>query len=152
MRQKRILVDKITSYFADRGGLEGKTLALWGVAFKPNTDDIREAPALEMIAELTAAGMRVQAFDPAAGNKAEEALAGNNLVSVHGAQYDVLEGADVLVVATEWNQFRNPDFSRIRKTLNEPVIFDGRNLYAPEFLQRFGLQYFCIGRGHNGVL
>ncbi|SDB47897.1 UDPglucose 6-dehydrogenase [Desulfonatronum thiosulfatophilum] len=149
MRQKRLLVDKITAYFADRGGIEGKTLALWGIAFKPNTDDIREAPALELIAELTAAGMRVQAFDPAAGDKAKEALTENSLVSIHPAQYDVLEGADVLAVATEWNQFRNPDFGRIKKTLKQPVIFDGRNLYGAEFLRRYELEYHCIGRVAN---
>lgn len=147
MRQKRTLVDKIVAYFAGQGGVKGKTLALWGVAFKPNTDDIREAPALELIAELTAAGMLVRAFDPAAGEKAQEALAENPLVSIQASQYDVLDGADVLAVATEWNQFRNPDFGRIRKTLTEPVVFDGRNLYDPGFLERFGLKYVCIGRG-----
>ncbi|TVQ97587.1 MAG: UDP-glucose/GDP-mannose dehydrogenase family protein [Desulfovibrionales bacterium] len=147
MRQKRGLVDKISAFFADKGGLQGKTLALWGVAFKPNTDDIREAPALELIAEVTAAGMRVRAFDPAAGEKAREVLAENSLVTIVDTQYETLDGADVLAVATEWNQFRNPDFDRIRTTLKEPIIFDGRNLYDPEFLKRFGLEYVCIGRG-----
>ncbi len=144
--QKRHLVEKIVHYFADRGGVDGKTLALWGIAFKPNTDDIREAPALELIAGLTALGMRIQAFDPAAGDKAREALAGNELVRIVDEQYDVLAGADALAVVTEWNQFRNPDFDRIRKTLAEPLIFDGRNLYSFDFLERFGLRYFCVGR------
>jgi UDPglucose 6-dehydrogenase len=146
VRQKRHLVEKIVNYFAQRGGVQGKTLALWGLAFKPNTDDIREAPALEVIAGLTTLGMRVQAFDPAAGEKAQDVLAGNALVKILPKQYDVLEGASALAVATEWNQFRNPDFDRIKKTLAEPVVFDGRNLYAPEFLERFGLRYFCVGR------
>jgi UDPglucose 6-dehydrogenase len=144
--QKRHLVEKIVHYFADRGGVDGKTLALWGIAFKPNTDDIREAPALELIDGLTALGMRIQAFDPAAGDKAREALAGNDLVRIVDEQYDVLAGADALAVVTEWNQFRNPDFDRIRKTLAEPLIFDGRNLYSFDFLERFGLRYFCVGR------
>lgn len=146
MRQKRLLADKIVAYFADRGGVNGKTLALWGMAFKPNTDDIREAPSLDLIAELTAAGMRVQAFDPAAGDKAREALAGNNLATILFKQYDVLDGAHALAVATEWNQFRNPDFDRIKNMLVEPVVFDGRNLYSAEFLEKFGLRYFCVGR------
>ncbi|HDQ40660.1 MAG TPA: UDP-glucose/GDP-mannose dehydrogenase family protein [Desulfonatronum sp.] len=145
-RQKRSLVDKIVNYFAQRGGVKGKTLALWGVAFKPNTDDIREAPSLELIAGLTDLGMAIQAFDPAAGGKAREALADNELVSILDSQYDVLEGADALAVVTEWNQFRNPDFERIQKTLTEPAVFDGRNLYSPEFLKRFGLRYYCVGR------
>lgn len=149
MRQKRSLVDKIFAYFAPKGGVRDKTLALWGVAFKPNTDDIREAPALELIEELTAAGMRVRAFDPAAGDKAREVLADNQLVSIHVNQYEVLDGADVLAVATEWNQFRNPDFQRIRQSLAEPIIFDGRNLYDPDFMKRFDLDYVCIGRGHS---
>jgi UDPglucose 6-dehydrogenase len=146
-RQKRLLVDKVRTYFDSRGGVEGRTLALWGVAFKPNTDDIREAPALELVAELTAAGMRVRAFDPAAGDKARHALHDNELVAVVDEQYDALDGADALAVVTEWNQFRNPDFARIRESLTEPVLFDGRNLYDFDFLRRFGLEYFCVGRG-----
>ncbi len=146
VRQKRHLVEKIVNYFAQYGGVHGKTMALWGLAFKPNTNDIREAPALEVIAGLTDLGMRVRAFDPVAGEKARDVLAGNALVKILPKQYDVLEGADALAVVTEWNQFRNPDFDRIRQALAEPVVFDGRNLYAPEFLERFGLRYFCVGR------
>ncbi len=146
IRQKRHLVEKIVDYFSSRGGVEGKTMALWGIAFKPNTDDIREAPALELITALTGLGMRIQAYDPVAADKGREALADNPLVRIVDKQYAVLEGADALSVVTEWNQFRNPDFTRIREALAEPVVFDGRNLYDRDFLGRFGLQYFCVGR------
>lgn len=149
-RQKRLLVDKIAGYFADRGGIKGKTMALWGLAFKPSTDDIREAPALDLIAALTDMGMRIRAFDPAAGEKAREVLKDNKLVAILPRQYDVLDGAHALGIATEWNQFRNPDFARIKNTLLEPVIFDGRNLYPPEFVEEYALRYFCIGRAAGG--
>lgn len=146
VRQKRHLVHKIADYFTSRGGVDGKTMALWGIAFKPNTDDIREAPALELITALTGMGMRIQAYDPVATDKARETLADNPLVRIVEKQYAALEGADALSVVTEWNQFRNPDFARIRQELAEPAVFDGRNLYDREFLGRFGLNYFCVGR------
>jgi UDPglucose 6-dehydrogenase len=145
-RQKLVLAEKIEAYFAPQGGVEGKTLAMWGIAFKANTDDIREAPALELIRVLTARGMRVRAFDPVAGERAREALKGNDMVEIVESQYQALDGADALAVVTDWNQFRNPDFERIRKSLSAPLLFDGRNLYSPQFMGQNGFAYFSIGR------
>jgi UDPglucose 6-dehydrogenase len=147
-RQKRVLARKIEDYFEPQGGVAGKTLALWGLAFKANTDDLREASSLELIHALTQAGMRIQAFDPVAGEKARRLLADNRLVEIMEDQYAVLEGAQALAVVTEWNQFRNPDFESIKAALSAPVLFDGRNLYSPGILARSGLAYFCIGRQH----
>ena len=144
--QKRVLADKIVQYFNLLGPVEGKTLAMWGLAFKANTDDIREAPALTIISELTQNGMKIKAFDPAANEKSKEALAGNGNISICQDQYDTLEDADALAVVTDWNQFRNPDFTRIKKLLSLPVIFDGRNLYNSSFMASQGFVYFCIGK------
>ncbi|SKA80751.1 UDPglucose 6-dehydrogenase [Paucidesulfovibrio gracilis DSM 16080] len=145
-RQKIVLADKIKDYFADQGGVAGKTLALWGIAFKANTDDIREAPALELIRVLTSEGMRVRAFDPVAGERARQALQDNELVELVEEQYETLTGASALAVVTDWNQFRNPDFERIRDALQAPLLFDGRNLYSPELMAQSGFAYFSIGR------
>ena len=145
-RQKKLLADKIMAYFADQGGVSGKTLALWGLAFKANTDDIREAPALDIISALTAAGMTIQAYDPVAAANAREALAGNEHVQVSDQQYQVLENADALAVVTDWNQFRNPDFERIKALLKAPIIFDGRNLFSAAMVASQGFAYFGIGR------
>jgi UDPglucose 6-dehydrogenase len=145
-RQKTVLAAKVIDYFKPLGGVAGRTLALWGLAFKANTDDIREAPAFDIIRELTAAGMRVQAFDPVAGARARAELSGNALVELVAAQYDALKGADALAVVTDWNQFRNPDFAGIARQLKEPVVFDGRNLYSRSLLARFGLKHYGIGR------
>ena len=145
-RQKTVLAEKIEAYFSGQGGLSGKVLALWGLAFKANTDDIREAASLELIQALTAAGMRVTAFDPVAAGRARARLAGNALVQICEHQYDALEGADALAVVTDWNQFRNPDFGRVKRLLKVPVIFDGRNLYDPDIVAGQGLAYVSIGR------
>lgn len=145
-RQKVVIAQKIEAYFADQGGVQDKTLALWGLAFKANTDDMREAPALELIRHLTALGMRIQAFDPVAGHNAQGLLADNPLVEIYEDQYACLEGAAALAVVTEWNQFRNPQFQRIKSSLTAPIIFDGRNLYAPQLMATEGFAYFCIGR------
>lgn len=145
-RQKAVLAHRIVSYFEPYGGIEGKIMALWGLAFKPNTDDIREAPALELIKELTSRRMIVQAYDPVAGPKVREVCGDNGSLRIVDKQYAALEGADALTVVTEWNQFRNPDFVRIKKALKMPVIFDGRNLYMPQLLSRMGFTYFSIGR------
>jgi len=145
-QQKKLISNKITAYFKDQGGVTGKTLALWGLAFKANTDDIREAPALDIIADLTAAGMKIQAYDPVAGPNASQALSANGHVRVMDQQYDALEGADALAVVTDWNQFRNPDFGRIKKLLKAPIIFDGRNLYSSSLVASQGFAYFSIGR------
>jgi UDPglucose 6-dehydrogenase len=150
-RQKVVLAEKIQKYFEAQGGVAGKTLALWGIAFKANTDDIREAPALELIRVLTAQGMRVRAFDPVAAERGAQALEGNELVEIVKEQYEALEGADALAVVTDWNQFRNPDFQRIRQLLTAPLLFDGRNLYSPEMMGQSGFAYFSIGRAAVGA-
>jgi UDPglucose 6-dehydrogenase len=145
-RQKRILADKILRFFEDRGGVAGKTLAIWGLAFKANTDDIRESAALEVIQVLTDAGMTVKAYDPVAGENTAKKMDGNQRFAVLDSQYDPLEGADALAVVTDWNQFRNPDFARIKKMLKTPVVFDGRNLYSRSFMKDMGFSYISIGR------
>ena len=139
--QKDVLASKLSSHF---GGLSGRTIALWGLAFKPRTDDIREAPALVLIDSLLASGCSVHVHDP-------EALA--NVQAIYGDRltycrhkYDCLKGADALVIATEWNEFRNPDFDEMRNLLSSPVIFDGRNLYDPDRMTELGFTYYGIGR------
>ncbi|MFO7817876.1 MAG: UDP-glucose dehydrogenase family protein [Thermodesulfobacteriota bacterium] len=148
--QKEVLAGKILDYFDNQGGVRGKTLAVWGLAFKANTDDLREAPALRIIDILVSKGMRVKAFDPIAGERARERFAGSDLVSIEDDQYAVLDQADALAVLTEWNQFRNPDFDSLKKSLNAPVVFDGRNLYQPDALGSMGFAYFCIGKRFYG--
>lgn len=146
-RQKLVMARRIKDYFEPQGGVKGKTLALWGLAFKANTDDLRESAPVEIVRALADAGMKVRIFDPVAGDNGRKTFAGNDLVSVVDGQYDALEGANALLVATEWNQFRTPDFEKIKTMLSAPVIFDGRNLYSPEYLAANGFAYFCIGRG-----
>ena len=145
-RQKKHMALRIAEYFVSQGGVKGRTLAVWGLAFKANTDDMRESPVLDIIEELTGRGMRVRAYDPVAGNNAAKILQGNALACVVDEQYKTLEGADALLVATELNQFRTPDFERIKSLLSAPLIFDGRNLYSGQTLARHGFAYFCIGK------
>ena len=146
-RQKIHMAERIEEYFAPQGGVAGKTLAVWGLAFKANTDDIRESAAIDIIKYLTAKGMRVRAFDPAAGEHSAHALADSPLATIVEKQYDALTGASALLVATEWNQFRTPDFDRIKNALEAPVLFDGRNLYSGAAMARRGFAYFCVGKG-----
>ncbi len=146
IRQKSSMARRITEYFAPQGGVHGKTLALWGLAFKANTDDMREAPSLVIIEELTALGMNIQAFDPVASHKAAEVLGSNSLVRIVDDQYAACHKADALLVVTEWNQFRTPDFQRIKKELNAPILFDGRNIYSPQSMAEQGFAYFCVGK------
>ena len=145
-RQKKHMAGRIQEYFAPQGGVKGKTLALWGLAFKANTDDMREAAAISIVNELTAAGMKVRAFDPVAAENAHEIFKDNPLVEIVDSQYDACEGAQGLLVVTEWNQFRNPDFDKIKSLLTAPLLFDGRNLYSPNVMAQRGFAYFCIGR------
>lgn len=145
-RQKLVIAKKVERYFAEQGGVKGKTLALWGIAFKANTDDIREASSIRLMEYLTSLGMKVRAFDPVAGPNGRKRMEGNDLVEIVDEQYEALEGADALAVVTEWNQFRIPDFDRIKESLTAPIIFDGRNLYPPEKVASNGLAYFSIGR------
>jgi UDPglucose 6-dehydrogenase len=145
-RQKSMVARKIIDYFATRGGLEGKTLALWGLAFKANTDDMRESAALDIIRDVTSAGMNVKAYDPVAGPNARRLLADNDNVTIVENQYDPVDGADALAVVTDWNQFRNPDFIRIKKMLKTPLVFDGRNLFSRSFMKEMGFTYISVGR------
>ncbi len=140
-RQKIKLVDKVESYFGD---VAGKTFALWGLAFKPDTDDIREASALYMIDKLVAAGAKIVAFDPEAADNVK-ALIGDK-IEYGTNQYDVLKDADALLIATEWSMFRNPDFGRMKEALKEPIIFDGRNLYEVDEMKNKGFYYNSMGR------
>jgi len=143
-RQKRQLFTKIDRHFG--GDLQGKVFALWGLAFKPGTDDMREAPSRVLLEALWTAGARVRAYDPAAMEEAERIYGDHPKLCLCASQDDALLGADALVVVTEWNTFRSPDFSAIKQALKHPVIFDGRNVYDPDELSRSGIQYYCIGR------
>jgi len=142
--QKKNLFNKVSNYFEDN--LKGRTFALWGLAFKPDTDDIREAPALELIDLLIDAGASVRAFDPEASGNVKNLYGNNPNLELVEHQYQALEQADALLIATEWDLFRSPDFKTIAKELKKPVIFDGRNLYDPYELQKLGFHYESIGR------
>ena len=143
-RQKRVLFDKIQDYF--QGEIEGRTFALWGLAFKPNTDDMREAPSRELLEILWAAGAAVRAYDPAAMGEARRLYGERDDLVLCAKPEKALEGADGLVIVTEWNVFRSPDFEAMKRALKQPVIFDGRNLYEPRHLNRMGFDYYAIGR------
>ena len=147
-RQKELLFHKISAHY----GLElaGKTFALWGLSFKPNTDDMRDASSRTLMEALWKAGAKVRAFDPEARAETRRIYGERPDLLLCDSEQDALEGADALVVVTEWNQFRSPDFTHIRNTLNEPVIFDGRNLYNPDDLARLGFTYHSIGRAPTG--
>ncbi|MCM3880597.1 MAG: UDP-glucose/GDP-mannose dehydrogenase family protein [Vicinamibacterales bacterium] len=139
--QKVRFVAKLERHF---GSLRGKTIAVWGLAFKPRTDDMREAPVIPLITRLLAAKAKVRAFDPQAKAVAQRIFGKKILLA--DKNYDALKGADALVIATEWNEFREPDFSRMRKLMKTPVIFDGRNIYSPEQMKALGFTYYSVGR------
>jgi UDPglucose 6-dehydrogenase len=143
--QKRVLVEKVKRRFGAK--LPGKVFAVWGLAFKPRTDDMRDAPAIVVIEALLQLGARIQAFDPEATVEARK-IFGDRIVYAP-RNYDALEGASALLVLTEWNEFRRPDFQRIKELLREPIIFDGRNIYDPGELEKLGFDYYSIGR-RNG--
>lgn len=140
--QKRILVQKVSRRFGEN--LSAKTFAVWGLAFKPRTDDMRDAPAIVVIDALLRMGARIQAFDPEATDEAKKIF--SDRIDYAARSYDALDGASALLVLTEWNEFRRPDFDRIKELLKEPVIFDGRNIYDPLDLKKLGFEYFSIGR------
>ncbi|WP_165246551.1 UDP-glucose dehydrogenase family protein [Paludisphaera soli] len=140
--QKQVLVRKVTEHF--HGDLAGKTIGVWGLAFKPRTDDIREAPALVLVDALLAAGANVRVHDPEAIPNVR-AIYGDK-IAYCDRPYGALEGADALVIATEWNEFRNPDFEVIKRLLARPVVFDGRNVFDPERMVEMGFTYYGIGR------
>lgn len=147
-RQKTVLMDKILVHFEQN--VKDKVFAMWGLAFKPQTDDMREAPSIEMINELLKYGAKIQAHDPAALEEAKR-IFGNkigNEINLFEKRYDSLENADGLIIMTEWNEFREPDFNLIKESLKSSVIFDGRNLYQPKRLKKLGLDYYCIGRSN----
>jgi len=141
VQQKSRLFAKIKKHF---GGVKGKTVAVWGLAFKPRTDDMREAPSIPLIEALVAAGATVQAYDPEA-MKVARGLFGSKIVYAP-SNYDALKGADCLAIVTEWNEFRRPDFERMRALMRSPVIFDGRNLFTPDQMKQSGFTYYSIGR------
>ena len=146
-RQKSKLFQKLEQAFD--GDLAGKTIALWGLAFKPNTDDMREAPSRTLMEALWAAGARVQAFDPEATDECRRIYGERNDLSYCERRDDTLEGADALVICTEWKAFRAVDFGHIAATLRTPVIIDGRNLFDPQSVKSAGLLYFAMGRGDS---
>jgi UDPglucose 6-dehydrogenase len=140
-RQKSVLATRMEKHF---GSLKGKTIAVWGLAFKPRTDDMREAPAIALIERLLAAGANVQAFDPAAMPIAKRLF--GSTVTLTPRSYAALAGADALAVVTEWNEFREPDFAKMRKLMKTPVVFDGRNIYSRDVMRANGFTYYSIGR------
>ncbi|HSF15549.1 MAG TPA: UDP-glucose/GDP-mannose dehydrogenase family protein [Vicinamibacteria bacterium] len=144
-RQKMFLLEKIRDYFAN--DLNGKTVAVWGLSFKPRTDDMREAPSLTLIRGLASDGARIRAFDPEAMVEARKQLEDvDGSITYCTKSYEACHGADALVLVTEWNEFREPDFERVRGLLRRPVVFDGRNIYNPSTLKALGFTYFGIGR------
>ncbi|HEY0687119.1 MAG TPA: UDP-glucose/GDP-mannose dehydrogenase family protein [Steroidobacter sp.] len=146
-RQKAVLFQKLRTFFND--DLSGKTIALWGLAFKPNTDDMREAPSRTLLEALWAAGAKVRAYDPVAQEEVHRIYGERPDLQLVKSANEALQGADALAIATEWQEFRSPDFDLIASQLNKKVIFDGRNLYDPAFVKRYGLKYYAIGRGDS---
>ena len=143
-RQKRLLAQKARTHFAPEGGARGKKVALWGLAFKPKTDDLRAAPALALIEELLADGAVICAHDPIAMEAAKKQL--GDRVQYAATPYAAVEGAEALFLVTEWNEFRQPDFARILQLMAKPVVFDGRNIWNPARLRSLGFTYHGIGR------
>lgn len=143
--QKRVLFDKLMARFG--GDLKGKRIAMWGLAFKPRTDDMREAPALTVIGHLIEAGATIHAYDPAA-NETARAVLGDKITYAR-KQYDPLQGADALAICTEWNEFRRPDWERMKGLMRQALIFDGRNIFEPARVEEAGFEYYGIGRGRK---
>ena len=145
-RQKQVLFNKIKAHFGD---LRGKTFAVWGLAFKPNTDDMREAASRVLMESLWSAGAKVRAYDPVAMPEALRIYGRRADLTLCKTSPEALQGADALVIVTEWREFRSPDFDAIKAALKQPVIFDGRNLYDPAHMVRTGFSYYAIGRGRR---
>jgi len=143
-RQRDIFFKKIEDHFAGEGGLKGKAIAFWGMAFKPHTDDIREAPAITLMQKAKAAGASCRGFDPVAAENVEMENPGQ--FTIVDDMYDALDGAHALVISTDWDEFKQPDFDRIKSLLASPVIFDGRNLYKRDMMNRNGFTYHSVGR------
>ena len=156
--QKNILFEKISRHFGGVEKLSGKTIAIWGLSFKPNTDDMREAPSLVLIRQLLAANCKVQAYDPVAATEAARMLVQENGqaacdagLTIATSAWAAAQDADALAIVTEWKEFRAPDFDRLSQSLRAKVIFDGRNLYDPEVVAAAGLDYHAIGRIGKGA-
>ncbi len=147
--QKNSLVRKMKAHF--NGDLKGKVIALWGLAFKPNTDDMREAPSRRVMEELWKEGALVRVFDPVAMEEARRIYSEKEGLYYAESPDDAVRGADALAILTEWLMFRSPDFDMIKRELKEPVIFDGRNIYSPDFMEQFGFTYYSIGRRPRGI-
>jgi UDPglucose 6-dehydrogenase len=143
-RQKGVLVDKIVRRYGEN--LAGRRFALWGLAFKPNTDDMREAPSLVIVDRLLERGAQVTAFDPVAMDEARHVFDGRAGVDFAASALEATDGADALVIVTEWKAFRSPDFDELKRRLKAPVVFDGRNLYEPAAMKSLGFEYLAIGR------
>ncbi|RYC51424.1 UDP-glucose dehydrogenase family protein [Flagellimonas olearia] len=144
-KQKLVIAKKVVSRFGE--DLKGKTFAIWGLAFKPETDDMREAPSIYVINHLTQKGAKIQAYDPKAREEAESFyLKGNKNVTYFNSKYETLENADAMILLTEWKEFRSPDFEELKKQLKQPIIFDGRNQYNHTTLSKKGFEYFQIGK------
>ena len=148
VRQRHLLFDRIADYFD--GKLEGRAIALWGLSFKPNTDDMREASSRVLMEALWRGGCSVRAYDPVAMDTARRLYPDQPRLVLCPSAEDAVKGADALAVATEWREFRSPDFGVLRSSLKAPVIFDGRNVFEPEHMKRIGFEYFGIGRGVTG--
>ncbi len=148
-RQKEVLFDKITKHFNGKENLKGKTIALWGLAFKPNTDDMREASSRTLMKSLWEAGASVNAYDPESMEETQRIYGNRDDLKLMGTKEACLKNADMLVICTEWKQFRAPDFDEIKETISEAVIFDGRNLYDPKIMKEKGFAYYAIGRGDS---
>ena len=145
-RQKQVLATRVRQYFGN--DLQGRTFALWGLAFKPGTDDMREAPSRELLEALWQAGARIQAYDPFAMDQCQKLYGDRPDLTLTGTKEAALKSADAVIICTEWKGFRAPDFEHLAANLKQPVIFDGRNLYDPGLLQRHGIDYIAIGRGN----
>jgi UDPglucose 6-dehydrogenase len=144
-RQKQVLFEKLTAHYG--GSLAGRCIALWGLSFKPNTDDMREASSRVLMEALWEAGATVRAYDPQAREETHRIYGERPDLVLCDSATGALEGADCLVLVTEWREFRSPDFEAIKAALKDPVIFDGRNVWDPDFVKRFGFTYYAIGRG-----
>jgi UDPglucose 6-dehydrogenase len=147
LRQKRRLFEKLSSHYS--GELKGKTIAVWGLSFKPNTDDMRAAPSRVLMEALWKAGATVRAYDPEAMEEAARVYPDHSGLTLCESAYDAVEGVDALVIVTEWQEFRSPDFQVLKDKLADAVIVDGRNLYEPETVEGLGLKYYAMGRGRT---
>jgi UDPglucose 6-dehydrogenase len=142
--QKQRILDKVRTRFGEH--LDGARFAIWGLSFKPNTDDMRDAPSRVVISGLLARGAKVCAYDPVAMDEARRVMAREDGISYADSPVGALDGADALIIATEWKEFRSPDFEAIKTRLKQPVVIDGRNLYEPAMMQALGIEYLSIGR------